>query len=145
MRFCLIDQVIEWTPERLVALKNVTAAEEYLQDHFPTFPVLPGVMMIEALTQSAREWLIRNAPLPGLPTPAAAARMVLGRVRAVKYGSFVRPGESMRIEITPIGPADDGSYDFKGAAEVLRPNAEPANCVSGRFTLRPIKLAAAPA
>jgi len=141
MRFTLIDQLIEYTPERLIAVKNVTSAEEYLQDHFPTFPVLPGVFMIEALVQSAREWLIRSAPMEGVPSHAAAARMVLGRVRAVKYGSFVRPGEAMRLEITPTGIAEDGGYDFKGTGTVLRVNADPTLCVAGRFSMRPISIA----
>ena len=48
MHFTLIDRVLERTDDRLVAIKLVSAAEEYLQDHFPTFPVLPGVLMIEA-------------------------------------------------------------------------------------------------
>src|SRR4051812_18814442 len=54
MRFELIDRVLERGPGRLVAMKNVTSAEEYLGDHFPGFPVLPGVMMLEALVQAGR-------------------------------------------------------------------------------------------
>ena len=42
MKFCLIDQLLECGPNRAVAIKNVTASEEYLADHFPSFPVLPG-------------------------------------------------------------------------------------------------------
>jgi 3-hydroxyacyl-[acyl-carrier-protein] dehydratase len=53
MKFLLIDQVLDRTPTSIVAIKNVTAAEEYLGDHFPGFPVLPGVFMLEALTQAA--------------------------------------------------------------------------------------------
>lgn len=139
MRFSLIDQIIDCTPERIIAVKNVTSAEEYLQDHFPTFPVLPGVLMIEALVQTAREWLIRSAPIEGVPTHAAAARMVLGRVRAVKYGSFVRPGEAMRLEVTPTGLAEDSTLDFKGTGSVLRVNADPTVCVAGRFSMRPLR------
>ena len=52
MKFDLIDRVLEQSDDRIVALKHVTRAEEYLQDHFPTFPVLPGVMMVETMVQA---------------------------------------------------------------------------------------------
>src|SRR5678809_98913 len=71
MHFDLVDRVLELTPERIVTLKQVSMAEEYLQDHFATFPVLPGVMMLEAMVQAGR----RPAGDPG-PVP-----LVLGRVR----------------------------------------------------------------
>ena len=59
MRFTLIDQITLLEPDKKIeAVKNVTLSEEYLQDHFPRFPVLPGVLMLEALTQ-ASAWLIR--------------------------------------------------------------------------------------
>ena len=53
MKFGLIDRIIELTRgERIVAVKAVTLAEEYLADHFPTFPVLPGVFVLEALAEA---------------------------------------------------------------------------------------------
>ena len=48
MKFNLIDRIEQISDERIVAVKYVSLAEEYLADHFPTFPVLPGVMMLEA-------------------------------------------------------------------------------------------------
>ena len=57
MRFDLVDAVLERGGERIVTVKNVTAAEEYLGDHFPGFPILPGVMMLEAMVQAARRFL----------------------------------------------------------------------------------------
>ena len=57
MHFALIDRVVERDESRLVAVKAVSLSEEYLQDHFPSFPVLPGVFMLEALVQS-------DAPVP---------------------------------------------------------------------------------
>ena len=60
MRFVLIDRILDVQPgQSLVAVKNLSLAEEYLADHFPGFPVMPGVLMLEALTQ-AGAWLIRE-------------------------------------------------------------------------------------
>ena len=56
VRFHLLDRVEEVSDTRIVATKAVSQAEEYLADHFPTFPVLPGVLMLEAATQAAA-WL----------------------------------------------------------------------------------------
>ena len=142
MHFRLVDEVLEATPERAVGIKAVTLAEEYLQDHFPTFHVLPGVFMLEALVQTARVVLDARSAAAGAPP----VRMVLGGVRALRYGSFVRPGETLRTEVTLDKVNDDGSVSFKGAATVLRhaaPAAEPETAVSGRFTLRPVRTSAA--
>lgn len=137
MKFNLVDKVIEQTDQRIVTLKAVTIAEEYLADHFPTYPVLPGVLMIEALVQAARTMLTG---------PAGNPRLVLGEVRALRYGSFVRPGEALKVEVTLVG-SSDGQFNCKGVGYVLRPGeadppAEPQTAVSGRFTLRPIRAAA---
>lgn len=138
MHFDLVDRVLESSPERIVTLKCVSGAEEYLQDHFPTFPVLPGVMMIESMVQAARRMLELRDP--------ALGRHVLGQVKALKYGAFVRPGDAMRVEVTLHAARDDGSYDFKGSAQVLRaearPEEPPVTSVSGRFSLRPPRFSA---
>lgn len=131
MKFQLIDNLITQEPERIVALKQVTAAEEYLGDHFPTFPVLPGVMMVEAMTQAARMML----------APRGDSRLVLGAVRNMKFGSMVRPGEAMEVEVTLAEANEDGSYACKGTCRVVRygsQESERETAVSGRFTMRPI-------
>jgi len=127
MKFTLVDQILECGPERAVAVKNVTASEEYLADHFPSFPVLPGVFMLEAMIQAAREVLEHQ----GL------TRMMLGEVRALRYGTFVRPGESLRVEVDLI-KSEDGCFTFKGSGLRLcvGTEASPDTAVSGRFTMR---------
>ena len=61
MKFGLIDRIVELARgERIVAVKAVSLAEEYLADHFPTFPVLPGVLMLEGMAEAAA-WLVRDA------------------------------------------------------------------------------------
>jgi 3-hydroxyacyl-[acyl-carrier-protein] dehydratase len=139
MHFSLVDRVLEASPDRIVTLKLVTCAEEYLRDHFPTFPVLPGVLMIEALTQAARELLRRRG---------IAHRLVLGGVRAVKYGAFVRPGATLRVEVQIAQtPSPDGAWDCRGHAVLLDPQAppdlDPPQAVSGRFTMRPVRMGTA--
>jgi 3-hydroxyacyl-[acyl-carrier-protein] dehydratase len=60
MRFILIDKVVSLEPgKEIKTVKNVSLAEEYLADHFPTFPVLPGVLLLEGLIESA-SWLVRE-------------------------------------------------------------------------------------
>ena len=132
MHFRLIDTVLERGSDRAVAIKNVTAAEEYLGDHFPGFPVLPGVFMVEALTQAARAVLEKR----GMP------RMVLGEVKALRYGSFVRPGETLKVEVTLDKVREDGSAVFKAQGTVLRDGTDPAaaeTAVSGRLILRALR------
>lgn len=132
MHFSLLDRVIESSPTRIVTLKMVSNAEEYLQDHFPSFPVLPGVMMLESLVQAARRMLEEHH--------GATEPMVLGQVRALKYGAFVRPGATLRVEIDLHKANDDGTFDFKGQALLMEPGStgEPPVAVSGRFMLRKV-------
>ncbi len=130
MHFDLVDRVLEQSQDHIVTLKHVTAAEEYLQDHFPSFPVLPGVMMLECLVQAAQRLLSDRHPAP----------LVLGKVRALKYGRFVKPGATLRVEVTLHKACDDGTFDLKGEATLLDPQApEHATAVSGRFVLRPVQ------
>lgn len=130
MKFVLIDHIVERTPERIVAIKQVSLAEEYLADHFPTFPILPGVLMLEAMVQAARAMIGGETPL------------VLGEVKALKYGNMVRPGEALEVEVTLHKRNDDGSFTCKGSGRVRRAGGvggEGDTAVSGRFTLRPIR------
>lgn len=138
MHFDLVDHVLELGPDRIVTLKQVTAAEEYLQDHFPTFPVLPGVLMLEAMVQAARRLLEVRFGQAAMP-------LVLGKVRALKYGRFVKPGASLRVEVTLGKPSETDGFDCRGEGTVIEPGwaaTEPAPvAVSGRFFMRPARIA----
>jgi 3-hydroxyacyl-[acyl-carrier-protein] dehydratase len=100
MRFLLIDRILELKPgESLVAIKNLSMAEEYLADHFPGFPVMPGVLMLEALTQ-AGAWLVRDME------DFAHSVIVLKRAKMIKYGSFVEPGRQLNLRVELIEHGD---------------------------------------
>jgi UDP-N-acetylglucosamine acyltransferase len=91
----LIDAVIEHQRGvRLVAYKNVTVNEEFFQGHFPGSPLMPGVLMIEALTQVAGVLLLDRAEAP--PTARAALR----GVNNAKFRRQVVPGDRLRLEVT---------------------------------------------
>ena len=101
MRFTLVDRIVELEPgDRISAVKNLSLAEEYLADHFPGFPVMPGVLMLEAMTE-AGAWLIRASE------DFANAIVVLKEARNVKYGQFVEPGQTLRIEAKIISQTDN--------------------------------------
>lgn len=124
MRFGLIDRIVELSRgERIVAVKAVSLAEEYLADHFPTFPVFPGVLILEALTESAA-WLVRDA------TDFAPSLVLLREARNVTYKSFVKPGHLLRVEVNcrRLGETDS---DFDGVGF-----CEDVEVVRARFSLR---------
>lgn len=134
--------MLEQSGDRIVTVKAVTNAEEYLGDHFPTFPVLPGVLMLEAMVQAARKLADAGRADSSLP-------LVLGKVRALKYGQFVRPGDVLRVEVTLAASGEEG-WDFKGVVTCMPAlgASDPAvggggNAASGRFTLRAARLSGA--
>jgi 3-hydroxyacyl-[acyl-carrier-protein] dehydratase len=106
VKFILVDQLVSHDPgKRLVMAKNVSMAEEYLADHFPGFPVLPGVMMLEAAVQTAA-WLIR------LHENFAHSLVVLKEARGVRYGAFVAPGKTLTLTVDAL-TIEPKRSDFK--------------------------------
>jgi 3-hydroxyacyl-[acyl-carrier-protein] dehydratase len=96
MRFLLLDSIQSYEPGvELTAIKNVALSEEYLADHFPEFPVLPGVFMLEAATQAAA-WLLR------LSENFAHSIICLKEARNIKYADFVPPGHTLKVTVSMI-------------------------------------------
>ncbi len=91
MRFTLIDRIDELREgETITAVKGLSLAEEYLKDHFPRFPVMPGVLMLEAMYQ-ASAWLVRKSE------DFQHSIVVLKEARNVKYADFVAPGQLLTV------------------------------------------------
>ena len=110
MKFNLLDKIEEISDTRIVAVKHVSLAEEYLADHFPSFPVLPGVMMLEALTQAAA-WVMHTR------SGFAKSFAVLKEAKNVKYGNFVAPGNFLRVEVEFLKQTEAGA-SFKASGTV---------------------------
>src|SRR5207244_5710705 len=93
MRFNRVDRIVEVQPGRtLRAVKNLTLGEEYLADHFPGFPVMPGVLMLQALVE-AGAWLLR------LTDDYRHSVIVLREAKNVKYGTFMEPGKQLLLTV----------------------------------------------
>ncbi len=129
MRFYLVDRILELDPgKRIVAVKSLSLAEEYLADHFPAYPVLPGVMMLEALVQSAA-WLVR------VETDFQKTLVLLREARNVRYGNFLRPGGQLVMEVEALEIGPDASR-FKGVGRW-----EGQVCVQARMALEHLNVA----
>jgi 3-hydroxyacyl-[acyl-carrier-protein] dehydratase len=129
MRFSLIDRIIELEPGvRITAVKSLSMAEEYLADHFPHFPVMPGVLMLEAMTQ-ASAWLVRYNE------DFAHSIVVLKEAINVKYGQFLEPGQTLLINAEIL---NQGISETKLKAQGM---VDGRIIVSARLTLQQYNLA----
>lgn len=129
MRFWLLDAIESFSPgEKLTGVKNVSYGEDYLEDHFPEFPVLPGVFMLEAATQAAA-WLLR------LSDDMAETVIVLREAKNMKYANFVQPGRQLRVSVEQM-KKDERLATFKVEGTV---GDKPT--LSGRIVLERYNLA----
>lgn len=95
--FLLIDRIIEVEPKhRIVALKNVTINEPHFQGHFPDYPIMPGVLMVEAIAQTGGVLLLAEIP------DRADKLMVFTGIENAKFRRPVVPGDQVRIEVTVL-------------------------------------------
>jgi len=128
MRFCLLDRILELEPGvRVVGLKRLRPDEDYLKDHFPRFPVMPGVLMLEAMYQ-ASAWLVRQSE------GFANAVVLLKEARNIKYADFVTPGKEL-VVTAEILKQDDSLTTLKTQGTIDGNLAVNGRLVLERFNL----------
>jgi 3-hydroxyacyl-[acyl-carrier-protein] dehydratase len=91
--FLLVDRIEELESDRIVGIKNVTANEPYFTGHFPEYPVMPGVLIVEAMAQVAGVLVLKQIP------DRKSKLVLLAGVDGAKFRKPVRPGDQLRIEI----------------------------------------------
>lgn len=90
----LVDRIVEMTAESIVGIKNVTANEPFFTGHFPDFPVMPGVLIVEAMAQVAGVLVLKSIP------DRHSKLVLLASVEEAKFRRPVVPGDQLRIEMT---------------------------------------------
>ena len=112
MRFTQIDRIISLEKGKSIeAIRCLALSEEYLKDHFPRFPVMPGVLMLEAMFQ-ASSWLIRAS------NDFAHSSVMLKETKSLKFQGFVQPGDSLRV-VAEIKSIKEGSlYNLKVSGSI---------------------------
>ena len=89
----LVDRIEELEQDRIVGVKNVTVNEPFFIGHFPDFPVMPGVLIVEAMAQVAGVLVLSQIP------DRASKLVLLASVEEAKFRKPVRPGDQLRIEM----------------------------------------------
>lgn len=111
--FLMVDRVLEVVPGKsIVAVKNISANEAYFQGHFPGYPVMPGVLIIEAMAQTAAVLVIVSQKID--PTGKLVYFMSINEAR---FRRPVVPGDVLHIEVTKLRQRDK-VWKFEGKAKV---------------------------
>lgn len=128
MRFTLLDRIVDLDPGvKITGLKALTMAEEYLGDHFPRFPVMPGVLMLQAMTD-AGAWLVR------VTEDFAHSMVSLREANNLRYGQFVEPGQTLMVE-AEIVKSDETETRLKARGTVDGQVTVSARLVLARYNL----------
>ncbi|MEV6560085.1 3-hydroxyacyl-ACP dehydratase FabZ family protein [Nocardia sp. NPDC051756] len=113
MRFLMVDAITELDGgRRAVGVKNAAMSEDYFADHFPQQPILPGVLVLEAMTQLAR-WLV-------ITGSDFHTTVVLSAVQHSKFIDFAVPGDRLTVAVDRLddgAPDQSTEIDFRGTAQ----------------------------
>ena len=91
MRFSQLDRILSLEKgSSITAVKGLSLSEEYLQDHFPRFPIMPGVLMVESMFQASM-WLVRASD------DFEFSKIAMKEAKSVKFQGFVQPGDSLVV------------------------------------------------
>jgi 3-hydroxyacyl-[acyl-carrier-protein] dehydratase len=94
--FLLVDRIVELEAERVVGIKNITRNEPFFAGHFPDFPVMPGVLIIEAMAQTAGVLVLKTIP------DRDKKLVLLVAVENARFRRPVVPGDCLRMEMKII-------------------------------------------
>jgi len=125
--FLMVDKIIELTNEQIVGIKNVTYNEFFFQGHFPTNPVMPGVLQIEALAQTGGILCINSMPEGQYDT-------YFLKIDNCKFKQKVVPGDTMILKMELIQPIRRGICVMRGSVYVGN-----KLCTEGEFTAQLVK------
>ena len=109
--FLLVDSIVELEELRVVGIKNVTINEPFFVGHFPDFPVMPGVLIVEAMAQVAGVLVLKSIP------DRKNKVVLLASVESAKFRRPVRPGDQLRIEMI-VGRRKPSVAKMHGTATV---------------------------
>ena len=110
--FLLVDKIMELTPEYVIGVKNVTINEFWCQGHFPDEPVMPGVLIIEALAQTGGMLCLKTVPDP------ENYQTYFVKIENAKFKQKVVPGDTVVFRMELAAPIRRGLCHMKGAAYV---------------------------
>jgi len=109
--FLFVDAILELEADRIVGIKNVTANEPFFQGHFPEFPVMPGVIIVEAMAQVAGVLVLKQIE------DRKSKLVLLATIEQAKFRRPVRPGDQLRIEMI-VGKRKASVAKMHGTATV---------------------------